>query len=326
MTDEFFRSEALGAVHPVRAVDLPKALDFAYRVRSKTMHELRDLAPELRELAGQDDTIWHDGQNVLSLEGLHRLCQHVIREYIRRAPTGVDPEFQARYRNYLPGIVRVRLAPQHWVPEDVEFSATHVPALFSALAEMLVGVYRGESEGVADMAKPLERIEGLLPAEANAAACLPMIAVYKLWHAAVAEELHRPRAENVLTKYGALLDSPSVVAYAASVLVGEIPPWTDEQVEAVVDERERELRRQGKRLLELPHRLDAAFQVDLAQRAWRQGRSDAALMRLAKAIELLPGDAKLIELENMLRDGNFPNVAIRDFIADHEQDFDSSAS
>src|SRR5690606_29975039 len=54
-TEAFYRAGATGSTNPIRAVELPKALDFAYQVRSKTVHELRDLGPELRDLAQQHD-------------------------------------------------------------------------------------------------------------------------------------------------------------------------------------------------------------------------------------------------------------------------------
>ncbi len=104
-----YRDEAVGATRPIRSVDLPNALNFAYQARSKSLHEMRALAPELWLLAGSDDTARVDDLNVLALEGLNRLCRHVICNYVRRARPGVDESFD--WRSALPGVVRVPLSP-----------------------------------------------------------------------------------------------------------------------------------------------------------------------------------------------------------------------
>ena len=313
ITEDFYRGDAIHSTNPIRAVELPKALDFAYQVRSKTVHELRDLAPELRELAQQNDTVWHNGKTLLSLEGLHRVCQHVIRQYIKRAPTGIDPDFQQRYRSVIPGIVRVRLSPELWLPRYSDFPASECPRIFSALVESLRGVSSGEAEGVIDLRVPLEQIEALLPGEAKDQQRLPMIATYLLWHATVAEALERPEAERFLDPHVHLLDAPSMYSYALRAFGGQ-SGWDESELVTLADEREALLRQQPKNLLELPARLDATLRIDLAQRAWNRGDQIACLEQLGKAIGLLPGDEELIAWEQRIRkDGLFPEVDLRAF-------------
>lgn len=302
ISPEYYRSGATDSANAIRAVELPTALDFAYQIRSKTVHELRDLAPELSELAQQNDTIWHDGKTVLSLEGLHRICQHVIRQYIKRAPTGIDSDFQQRYQSAIPGIVRVRLAPDAWLSSYSNFTAADAPRIFSALVESFLSVTTGEAEGVVDIRTPLEHIESLLPGEAKDRSRLPMIAIYLLWHSMVAAELERPEPERYLDRDTHLLDTPSMYSYA-HWLFGRDFTWEDNELMALADERAVELQRQPKNLLELPPRLDAALRIDLAQRAWNRGDKSASLEQLGKALELLPGDKELIAHETHLMNG-----------------------
>ncbi|CAL4860328.1 hypothetical protein [Microbacterium sp. MM2322] len=311
--EEFYRLDAINSSNPIRAVELPKALDFAYQVRSKTVHELRDLAPELRELAQQDDTVWHEGMTVLSLEGLHRVCQHVIRQYIKRAPVGVDPDFQQRYRSAIPGIVRVRASPELWLPQYSNFAASECPRIFSALVESMHSVARGDADGVVDLRIPLQQIEVLLPGEAKDPRRVPMIAIYLLWHAMVAEELERPDAQKYLDPYVHLLDAPSMFSYAIWAFGGQFT-WAESELAMLADEREAALRQQSKSVLELPDRLDATLRVDLAQRAWDRDDRTGCLAQLEKAIWLLPGDEQLILWElGVLQDGVFPEVNLRAF-------------
>ncbi|WP_194395934.1 hypothetical protein [Microbacterium atlanticum] len=322
---EYYRSGAANSISPIRAVDLPKALDFAYQVRSKTVHELRDLAPELRELARQDDTVRHDGKTVLSLEGLHRVCQHVIRQYIKRAPTGVDTDFQRRYRQAIPGIMWVPLSPEIWLPGWDSFNAKDAPRIFSALVESFRAVLSGESEGVIDARKPLEQIEKLLPGEAKQNR-VPLVAAYALWHARVAEDLRRPQADHYLKPNMDLLRAPSMYSYALWAF-GFTFDWTDAELMALADERESSMRQQPKYLLELPARLDAALRFDLAQRAWKRGDRSASRVQISKAIELLPGDELLLAHElRMGTEDVFEELDIRAFFLKGVERDDSEPS
>lgn len=319
ISPEFYRGGATDSAKPIRAVELPKALDFAYQVRSKTVHELRDLAPELSELTQQDDTIWHDHKTVLGLEGLHRLCQHVIRQYVKRAPTGIDPDFQRTYRSAIPGTVRVRLDPEAWLPSYSNFTAIDAPQIFSGLVDSFHRVVTGQSEGVVDIRIPLQRIEALLPGESKDQSRLPMIAIYLLWHGMVATELERPEPGRYLDRDAHLLDLPSMYSYAIW-LFGMEATWQDDELMMLADERETVLQQQHKSLLELPARLDATLRFDLARRAWNRGDEPECTKQLGKAIELLPGDQELIAYEaDLINAKAFPASDPRVFFFNRSQ-------
>ena len=309
----FYRGEASGAIRPIRAVELPKALDFAYRVRSQTLHELRDLAPELWGVVDREDTIWFDGRNVMSLEGLSRLCRHVIRAFVERSPVGVDHAFAQRYRDALPGIVRLRLAPQMWAGASGEFAASLGPALFNALLQMVAAARNGNGNTIVDMALPLARIEQLLPAESKVDARRPLIATYLLWHRVAPESLRRPRADAIINRYAADLSHPSVIGYALSVSLGDRAEWDSNDLETLLDGREKALEQGGSTLQELPERIDAALQIDLARRLWDEGRATDAATRIGKAVELLPGDPQLLALEQLVVDGSLPDFDLFSF-------------
>ncbi|WP_426763063.1 hypothetical protein ACP3TD_11610 [Pseudarthrobacter sp. 1G09] len=310
----FYREEARGTLRPIRSAQLTKALDFAYQVRSRSMHSLRTLAPELWSIADCEDTIWHDDRPVLTLEGLNRLSRHVIRQYVRRAPTGVDEDFKSRYRASLPGQVQMRLAPQLWVGSANSFSAAQGPAIFNALVEMVIATRRGEKNSIVDMARPLERIEHLLSGEAKQVSRIPLIATYVLWNTVVPERYRRPKAVRYLERYSSDLDSPSVAAYVVGLLTGNEPPWSTEQLRTLVDDREAELARAGAKLQELPERVDAAMRLGVAYRLWTEDDRGLALDNLARAVELLPGDEYLLAVEEKSLEGAFSEPDLLDFI------------
>lgn len=314
LTPAFFRGEASDARDPIRAVDLPKALDFAYVVRSKTMHELHDLAPELRELPGHGETIGHDGKKVLTLEGLHRICQHVVRQYVERAPRGVDLEFKSFYRSAIPGIVRVRMAPEYWITEFDNFGPSEAPQVFSVLVESLRSTGAGESAGVIDMRIPIRRLGELLRQGSKPADRLALVASIALWNGWVAEELRITAFDATVASHSELLAAPTMYAFSLWALGGTID-WSDADLESLAEKREADLKQQGKRLLELPAILDAVLHLEVAQRASSRGEQDRALIHLSKAVELLPGDTDLIELESRTAaQGTVPAIDLRALI------------
>jgi len=122
----YYRAEAASAPRPISATALPHALAFAYNMRSRNVHALDQLAPEVWVMSDRADTIQFRGRTLLSLEGLNRLCRHVIRQFVYRAPTDLDTNFN--YRTALPGIVWMPVAPQHWAGNADGLSGGSGPA------------------------------------------------------------------------------------------------------------------------------------------------------------------------------------------------------
>lgn len=297
----YYRAEAVGAQRPISAAALPRALQFAYRVRSAQVHALQQLAPELWAIGQRSDTLPFEGQTVLSLEGLNRLCRHVIRRYVERAPTGVDASFD--YRAALPGKVRMQLAPQYWIWQANGLTVEHGPELLDGFLELLLPVLRGEDgAALVDMTEVLVVIETLLPGEAVADKRAPLVALYRLWHHLLAPGAHRPGKDRVLARFGPDLDAPSAAAFAVTLLIDDDPPWPTAGLEDFVAARQHQLRSGS--AAPLPVRIDAALLLCLARRLWREGRRGDAVAAVADAVEALPGDTGLLALEEQVHADN----------------------
>lgn len=293
----FFRAEAAGALWPISASALPHTLDFAYQVRSRNVHALLQLAPELQALGLRADTSRVDRRTVLSLEGLTRLCRHVIRRYVERAPTGLDACFDPR--SALPGLIRMEVAAQHWIFQANGFSVKQAPAYLNGFLELLLPVLGGvDDAGLVPMGDVLARIEAMLPGESKAAARAPMVALYRLWHHYLVAEQHRPNADRLISRFRADLDAPSAAAFTVALLIDGDVPWPTEQLAAFVSTRAGQLRR-GKGD-PLPPGLDAALHLCLARRFRQEGRAEQALAAVADAVETIPGHARLLELEEQV--------------------------
>jgi hypothetical protein len=306
----FYRAEATGVARPVRACDLPHALDVAYRLRSRHIHELRDLEPELWVIADRADTLRWDGRTVLSLEGLNRLSQHVIRRFVERSPEDLDETFD--FRSQLPGIVHMQLAPEYWVGRANGFTPASAAVHLQGFVDLVCPLLLEEGGTLkADLTPLLERVEQLLPGEAKVAARRPMVALYALWHQIMAPELHRPTADAVIDRFGSDLDEPSIESFTVRLLLDGPLNWSADDIAALVIARRRDLERG--RGQELARQLDAALVLLAAKVLWDAGRVDDAREHLAQAVELLPGDDIVLRLESISTEGAMPQFDLRRF-------------
>lgn len=308
----FYRSEAVTALRPVRAPDLPNALDVAYRLRSANVHELEALAPELWAISDRADTLLWNRRPVLGFEGMNRLCRHVIRTFVDRAPTDIDPTFD--YRGHLPGIVRgLQLAPQLWIWSAGAFDLQSAARVLNGFIELLVeAMGKPDESHVVDMTSVLEKIEAMLPATATPASRAPLVAIYVLWNTVMAPELHRPRARELVDRFEPDLKDPSMPAFAARVLTASPVEWSNDELLRLVGTRRPELERG--RGQPLPARLDAALLLEGASRLWDHGRVDAARALVSEAVELVPGDTGLMGLEDAATRGLKPLVDLLGFV------------
>jgi hypothetical protein len=296
-TPNYFREGASGAILPVRGPDLERALKLAYGVRSRYVHALEELAPEAYVLGERADTVVPpNSSTMLSLEGLARLARHVIRNYVFRAPTGVDPDFN--WRASLPGILHARLAPQYWVWNATSFDHTSASRYLSGFLNSVIEVQAGREDAVGDMTAVLERIEELLPSTAEGEAKQCMIGLYALWHRVLDPSAHRPGAQDLLAEHADVLAKPSVVAFTVVLLSGEMPAWSAEEWETLALSRREDRGRRSH--LELPAGVDASLQVIAAEQVLSEGDLAKAQQLAGNAVEERPGDESLITWESQL--------------------------
>jgi len=304
----FFRTEAADAVRPVRGADLEGAVKLAYDIRSRNVHVLEDLPPEAWVLGDGADTVSPPDMGImLSHEGLARLARHVVRSYIDQAPAETDLTFD--WRASLPGKVKMRLAPQYWVWKAEGFDHKSVSRYFAGFVSHLVDTFAGRNEGVSDMRGVLERIEQLSPGIADGPDKTLMVAIYALWHSAVAASDHRPQSVEFLTKHGYLLQRLEAPSFVIGLLTEPMPDWTDDEWHTLAIERRAE--RERRRHLELPAGFDAALQAMVAERLMEAGRADDARTLAGFAVEELPGYEPLMEWEAGLTDGRPSELDLR---------------
>ena len=109
----YFREEAVGQINPIGRADLRGALRQAYNLRSKHIHNLKELPKLLTVGFHLGETFNVDGVTMLTFQGLTRLVRHVITEFVKQQPK-VESEIYD-YGRERAGIVQVPLAPQYWI-------------------------------------------------------------------------------------------------------------------------------------------------------------------------------------------------------------------
>ncbi len=305
VSPDFFRTEAVGAVRPVRGADLERVLKLAYDIRSLNVHVLVDLPPEAWEFGDRAETVSPpDLGTMLSLEGLARLARHVVRSYVARAPAEVDVTFN--WRASLPGILQMRAAPQYWIWNAEGFDRKSAERYLSGLVSHLIETFAKRNDGIPDMSAVLEQIEELLPATGEGSAKDALVAIYVLLHRVLAPDDRRSRAAEFVDAYEDLLKRPGMPAFAAGLLSDQLPEWTEDELHALATKRRQERSRNAH--LELPSSVDAALQAMAAEHLNKAGRIEEAQALASFAVEELPGNGLLMKWEAGLADGEDPQL------------------
>lgn len=311
ITGDFYRSEAVDAIFPIAASNLPDALRHAYDVRSRNVHALELLAPEVWVMARCADTVFLEGQHVFGLEGLARLARHVVRQFVLRAPKGVDHTF--RYRSALPGIVTWPVAPEYWIWNAARFSASSAPAYLDAMLHLLLGTLSGRAQTwPVDMSAVIEKIEEKAIGLSKRSQRLPMAAIYFLWQRFAPEDRRRTPRVRLAAKFNEDLAEPSAIAFAVRVLAGQPLHWSTEALLTVADMRRAD--RASGRAAALPVRFDAALELMLSHQLLLDEKREEGLAALSRAVENVPGDPQLIAYEAAVRAGEDPIFNLQRFL------------
>jgi hypothetical protein len=307
----FYRAEAVGAIRPIGATDLPNALRQAYAIRSRNVHALEGLAREVWMAGDRSDTALLDTGIVLSLEGLARLSRHVIRRFVERAPKGVDCTFN--YRSALPGIMTARLAAQYWIGNANGFSRDTAPDYLNGMLTFFIeGISKRSDASLVNMTGVLERIEESALGLSKREDRLPMAGIMTLWNAVAPKEFRRKLKPKLAKQFEADLAEPSMVSFALAMVLGLPVEWPIEALTAVASSRHKE--RLGQNSMPMPMRIDAALHILLADQLLRTAEKEKAMEQLGHAVETVPGLVDLIKFEEAIGRGEDPIFNLERFV------------
>lgn len=117
----YYIEEAGGRSRPVRKSEVERCLTNSYVMRSGYVHQLQPILSQLRipQTAKCDVLVW-DNEPYFTYNGLLRVVHHVIESFINAQTVVASEDFN--WRQALPGIVEVQMAPEYWVWNPTTFA------------------------------------------------------------------------------------------------------------------------------------------------------------------------------------------------------------
>ncbi|RBY95492.1 hypothetical protein DQ237_13200 [Blastococcus sp. TF02-8] len=313
VSSDYYRDNAVGTVRPARAPDIERMLGIAYDIRSRRSHVLEDLGEGVWLFTDGAETAYEPSfERVLTLAGLWRLTRHVVRRYVTDAEKVSPAPWD--YREALPGIVEVQLAPQYWIWQTGGLTAETATRRLDGFAEALIGWLGGHHTDGFPLDPVCQEIENLVPKLADGEARTALIAIHVLWHAWVDPAAHRPAATAFIDQYKSALDTASPSAFTVSLLSNhQMPTWSADDWTAVAQARNDA--RYSKNHAPLPAAIDALIQLWAADELEAAGRHDEALAFAANAVAEMPGNEALLTWEaRLIADNHDPDFDVHTFL------------
>lgn len=121
--------------HALPKSDIKQALANLYKTRSGFAHELLPILDQLRHNFSEGDLLTWENQPYLTLNGVIRITRQVLVETIERLPILDTEDYD--WRSNLPGVVKVRLAANHWVFIADQFNPNHETLRLSGYLEII---------------------------------------------------------------------------------------------------------------------------------------------------------------------------------------------
>ena len=293
----YFRAEAKEAVNPIGRLDLRHALKQAYAIRSRYIHDLREL-PSMLAHRRRDYGEVHssEGKTFLTLQGLTRLARYVIIEYISRQPKVETEDYD--YSNELHGIVQVPLVdfgPKYWIHRTDDLTAeSGRTRLEGFLSQIAVGLRQESDASVTDIEDMLARAVKMFPGM-HPDYRRPFLALHILFNKLVSHESHMRGDVKLEKRYIKEIECPSPEAMLVHLLLNSVPEWTPEEHQEVYIEYLGSYGR--KNGLKAPLSLVAGCALELAERYRAAGDFERARELITSAVENYPGHEPLSSLE-----------------------------
>ncbi len=262
--DTFFTNEAECVQNALPKSELKKALENLYASRSGFVHELKKVLEQLRYPGFGNRSEWANWDNKphIAFPGLVRLGRHVLMSFIDRQ-TQTSKEVYPEWRNELPGIMTLKVAPQFWVGNPGAFTASHLHKYFNGFVESVVNSFPDPSAPRLVVRPLMNRIEELVP-NANSDDRKMMAIVYRFFLEMIPEQDREPGKEAFISNYIPEAEACEMEFLVLKVLKGQTWPWP---VEECVLTFEKYLgSKHKKKAIRLPNIMDVALMAGIANR------------------------------------------------------------
>jgi hypothetical protein len=260
------------------------------------------------------------GRTLLSIEGIHRLARHVVRNWIERAGTSETKPFS--YWDALPNILRMQPASEFWVWNAAGLTPATAGKYLAGCLDIWLGLLGGHRDTWVDLRDVLARIEQIAAGTAPHQRAW-MVALYTIWHGNLRQEYLRPSGDAFVARHSALLEPPSMAAFVVELATGSFD-WPLETVERAAALRRTD--RGRKQDWPVHEVFDAALLAILADQLEAAGRHDEAVAAIDEAIGELPGNGELIRMEQALLTNEQPCLDLKKILAPDAADADPATA
>ncbi|MBW8880216.1 MAG: hypothetical protein JF615_01980 [Asticcacaulis sp.] len=292
----YFREDAHQRIRPIGRADLAGALELAYVVRSKYVHELKAIPKPI--IYVHDHGEWtRVGKTIaLTVQGLARLARTLILQFVQDAPKLATEDYA--YSLDLPGVVEIELAPQYWVWRHESFETSHARMKLGGVLDLHASLLlKEDGAALVDIFELLRKYQTLIP-DAPPAHRLPMLALYYLFNASLADSQRLEGWLAFVKGYEDILDAPSLESLSIHVALKNIFTWSASVLAKIREQYFRTRYRDNG--LQLPWLFEAALDLVLAEAYRCEGDEDRARAMIAQARENHPTMQRLVAFETEL--------------------------
>jgi len=219
LSEGFYINEADGIQIPLRGGQLEKSLSNTYQMRSKFVHSLQPIQDQIRHpVIGKNDVFTFSENPYLTFSGLFRLASHVVENYIFSLASNERENFN--YRQDLPGIMTMEMAPQYWIWRDESFNGKTV--------NQRLGAFLGQLESgqpVTELTKVMAKIKRVFsqtPVNQRA----PMLYLFWVYNFILQEDLRTPGWESFVSKHEEYFSEVRFENIAVRVVTDVEVPWS----------------------------------------------------------------------------------------------------
>lgn len=289
---DYFRASGLEPGGAIAKHELEEALKQAYALRSRYVHNVRELPDALTLAHGHREVVEVDRRPVLSFEGLIRLTHYVISAFVE-AGSKVEHE-PYDYTLEQSGVVTVPLAPELWVGKPLRRAKDARQRLEGHLSQVVSLLAGQEKVTITDLRPIFPDIERLAKSS-GAANRTTLLTLYTLFAALLSKDDRSEGLDALLQQHSAKMGEPSSETLVIGTLFGSLDAWPlethKETLECYFEQRSKP---SG---LHVPKLLDAAMCLALAERYRKERNFDAALDWIGCAIETHPGHPAICAFE-----------------------------
>ena len=268
LSDSEFRES--GRNGSLGQLDLRDALKEAYALRSRYVHNLRDLPRLLDSDLAYSESIRSGHTVYLTMEGLSRIAREVIIAFVAKQPKYEKEIYDYSLERY--GILLAELAHQYWIWRPDALAAGQCRKILSALLSQLAAFLVSKSP-LSDLNQVCARIEVELSRFKgnDRKACA---AIYILFNCYLPPDRRQPNYKKFHRLCEKELQSPSIEALCLHLMLGSTPSWSAADQKNILDDYF-EMRNQPGGL-RVPELFEAGMLLSLAERCRSEGRVDQA--------------------------------------------------